>query len=269
MSLQRISVVTVSFNSAATIAHTLRSVAGQKNAELEHIVIDGGSTDGTVGIVEKFKVGIGIAHFTSGPDQGLYDAMNKGIAAATGDYVGFLNSDDVYANPDVLAKVAKALESGPVDAVHGDLLYVSAADTSKVIRYWKSEPHRPGAFEAGWHPAHPTLFVRTGLLRELGGFDTSYRYHADFDLMVRLFIERRISSAYIPEVLVRMRTGGQSNRSIGNIIRGNRESYRIARRSGIATSPLWLARKLCYRIPQFIRRPPVPGTHFSSPDREP
>lgn len=251
----RISIVTVSFNSAATIESTILSALSQENIDLEYLVIDGGSSDGTIEIVQRFKSRI--AHFVSEPDDGLYYAMNKGIAAATGKYLAFLNADDVYANPEVLSKVAKVLESGPVDAVHGDLLYVSAADTSKVIRYWRSKPHRPGAFEAGWHPAHPTLFVRTGLLRELGGFDTSYRYHADFDLMVRLFIERRISSVYVPEVLVRMRTGGQSNRSIKNIIRGNRESYRIARRAGIAASPLWLARKLWYRLPQFVQRPPA------------
>jgi glycosyltransferase involved in cell wall biosynthesis len=250
-----ISVITVCFNSAATIADALESVGSQTFREVEHVVVDGASSDGTKEIVRAFSPKV--ARLISEPDRGLYDAMNKGIAAATGDYVGFLNSDDVYANPQVLASVAKALGSGPVDAVHGDLLYVAAADTGKVIRYWQSKPHRPGAFESGWHPAHPTLFVRTGLLRELGGFDTSFRYHADFDLMVRLFIERRISSAYIPEVLVRMRTGGQSNRSIGNILRGNRESYRIARRAGIAASPLWFAKKLCYRIPQFIRRPPA------------
>ncbi len=262
-----LSVVTVCFNSVATIEATLASVRTQQNADVEHVVIDGGSTDGTVGIIDHHKEAI--AHFASEPDRGIYDAMNKGIAAATGDYIGFLNSDDVYAHSDVLARVADALSTDSWDAAHGDLLYVSATDPDQLVRYWKSKPYQPGMFEAGWHPAHPTLFVRTALLRELGGFDTSFRYHADFDLMVRLFIERRISSAYIPEVLVRMRMGGQSNRSIGNIIRGNRESYRIARRSGIATSPLWLARKLCYRIPQFIRRPPVPGTHFSSPDREP
>ncbi|HEX7812191.1 MAG TPA: glycosyltransferase family 2 protein [Burkholderiales bacterium] len=256
MSAPRITVITVCFNSVATIADTLSAVAMQRNSDYEHVVVDGASADGTVELVRNFSPKV--ARLISEPDRGLYDAMNKGIAAATGNYIGFLNSDDVYANPDVLAKVAKALESGPVDAVHGDLLYVSAADTGKVIRYWKSKPYHPGAFEAGWHPAHPTLFVRTELLRGLGGFDTSYRYHADFDLMVRLFIERRISSAYIPEVLVRMRTGGQSNRSIGNIVRGNRESYQIARRTGIAVSPLWFARKLCNRIPQFIRRPPAP-----------
>jgi glycosyltransferase involved in cell wall biosynthesis len=230
-------------------------VASQAGANVEHIVIDGLSTDGTAELLRSRRHQL--AKLIVESDAGLYHAMNKGIAAATGDYLGFLNSDDVYANAEVLSKVARSLQARTLDAAHGDLLYVSGAEPDKVIRYWKSRQYRPGMFEAGWHPAHPTLFVRTGLLKELGGFDTSFRYHADFDLMVRLFVECRISSVHIPEVLVRMRTGGQSNRSIGNVIRGNRESYRIARRAGIADSPLWLARKLWYRLPQFMRRPPA------------
>lgn len=248
----RISIVTVCLNSATTIGQTLDSVAAQGHSGVEHIVVDGVSTDGTLDIVRQASQ---VARLISERDRGLYDAMNKGIAAATGDFLGFLNADDVYADTDVLARVASTLQATGCDAAHGDLLYVSGSNPDKVVRYWRSKPYRPGMFEAGWHPAHPTLFVRTSLLKELGGFDTQFRYHADFDLMVRLFIERRISSAYIPRVLVRMRTGGQSNRSIANIVRGNRESYRIARRTGIAGSPLWFARKLWYRLPQFVRRP--------------
>ena len=249
-----LSVVTVCRNSIATIAQALDSVNGQTGVELEHIVIDGLSTDGTVELLERSKRQL--AHLISEPDAGLYDAMNKGIALATGEYLGFLNSDDVYAEPGTLQKVAALLERTRCDAVYGDLLYVSGSDPNKVVRYWKSEPYHAGLFEAGWHPAHPTLFVRTRLLQDLGGFDTRFRYHADFDLMARLFVERRISAAYLPEVLVRMRMGGQSNRSIANIVRGNRESYRIARRVGIASSPSWFLRKLAYRLPQFFRRPP-------------
>lgn len=249
----RISIVTVCLNSAATIRQTLESVATQAQCDVEHIVIDGVSTDGTLEIIRQYSSRV--ARLISERDRGLYDAMNKGISAATSDFLGFLNADDVYADADVLARVASTLQATGCDAVHGDLLYVSGSNPDKVVRYWRSKPYRPGMFEAGWHPAHPTLFVRTSLLKELGGFDTQFRYHADFDLMVRLFIEQRISSAYIPSVLVRMRTGGQSNRSIANIVRGNRESYRIARRTGIAASPLWFARKLWYRLPQFVRRP--------------
>jgi glycosyltransferase involved in cell wall biosynthesis len=249
----KISVVTVCFNSIETIAGTLSSVASQIGANVEHVVIDGKSNDGTVAIIERFRHGLG--YFVTEPDRGLYDAMNKGIAAASGEYLGFLNADDIYADSRVLERVTKALSAGGFDAAYGDLLYVGADDPDRLVRYWRSEAYRPGLFEKGWHPAHPTLFVRTSLLREIGGFDTNFRYHADFDLMVRLFVERRITSTYIPEILVRMRTGGQSNRSIGNIVKGNRESYRIAVRAGVAASPLWFLSKLRYRIPQFFRRP--------------
>lgn len=191
----------------------------------------------------------------SEPDRGLYDAMNKGIAAATGDFLVFLNADDVYEDGNVLGRVAQALSAGSYDAAFGDLLYVDGKAPHRVVRYWRSQPFRHDLFRKGWHPAHPTLFVRTSVLREIGGFDTRFRYHADFDLMVRLFVERGVTSVHIPDILVRMRTGGQSNRSLRNIYRGNRESYDIARRAGIASSPLWFARKLLYRLPQFMNRP--------------
>lgn len=253
----KLTVVTACRNARATIAEAIESVHRQTYASLEHIVVDGASTDGTLAVVERFRGGI--AKLISEPDAGLYFAMNKGIAAATGDYLGFLHSDDVYNDERVLERIAEATQSGACDAVHGDLVYVRATDPSRVVRYWQSMPYAPGSFEAGWHPAHPTLFVRTSILKGLGGFDIRYRYHADFDLMVRLFVERGISSAYIPEVLVRMRTGGHSNRSLANIYRGNRESYAIARRSGIAGSPWWFAGKLGFRLRQFLNRPAVLG----------
>jgi len=250
----KLSVVTVCLNSEDTIAEAVQSVHDQAYGDVEHIVVDGASDDGTLEILESYRAGI--STLISESDRGLYYAMNKGIEAATGEYLGFLNSDDVYHHDHVLERVANALEDRP-DAAHADLVYVEHKNPSRVARYWNSKPYESGMFEAGWHPAHPTLFVKTALLKEIGGFDTRYRYHADFDLMVRLFVERRISSVYIPEVLVRMRTGGQSTRSIGNIYRGNRESWEIARRAGIAGSPLWIPRKLGYRVAQYFRRPPV------------
>ncbi len=249
----KLSVVTVCLNARDTIAEAVASVHSQTHGNVEHIVIDGASGDGTLEILEQYREGI--TKLISEHDQGLYFAMNKGIAAATGEYLGFLNSDDVYHHPRVLEVVDNALSSSHAAAAHADLIYVRRDDSSRVVRYWSSRPYVPGMFEAGWHPAHPTLFVRTRLLREIGGFDTRYRYHADFDLMVRLFVERGITSTYIPEILVRMRTGGQSTRSVRNIYKGNRESWEIARRAGIASTPLWIPRKLGYRVRQFFRRP--------------
>lgn len=251
----KLTVVTVCLNARETIAAAVESVHRQTHAEVEHIVVDGASTDGTLEALEPHREGI--ARLISEPDRGLYFAMNKGIAVATGDYLGFLNSDDIYHDERALERVAVALASVPCDAAHGDLVYVRAADPDRIVRYWRSGPYRPGMFEAGWHPAHPTLFVRTSILKDLGGFDTAYRFHADFHLMVRLFIEQRISSIHVPGILVRMRVGGHTNRSLVNVARGNLESYRIARAYGVARSPWWVVRKLAFRVGQFFRRPPA------------
>jgi glycosyltransferase involved in cell wall biosynthesis len=251
----KLSVVTVCLNAHETIAEAMESVQSQEYPDVEHIVIDGASNDGTLEILEKYRDGI--STLISEHDSGLYFAMNKGIDVATGDYLGFLNSDDVYSHLHALESLAQALADSQAEAAHSDLVYVDRNDPNRVVRYWNSSPYVPGMFERGWHPAHPTLFVKTNLLRELGGFDTRYRYHADFDLMVRLFVDRKISSVYIPKVLVRMRTGGQSTRSLRNIYRGNRESWEIARRFGVARTPFWIARKLAYRVSQYCRRPKI------------
>ena len=251
--LPRISVVTVSLNCIGTISEALASVSGQNGVNVEHIVIDGGSTDGTAEYLASH--GNRISKLVIEPDQGLYFAMNKGIALATGDVVGFLNADDTYANPMVLARIAQAFVDARTDACYGDLVYVDKADRGRIVRYWKSRPYRPGLVESGWMPAHPTFFVRTAILRELGGFDTRYRYQSDLELMIRLFAKRGIASAYIPEILVRMRAGGHSNRSLKNVLRGNLESYSAARAHGVATSPLWIARKLSHRVGSFFARP--------------
>mgnify|MGYP002621800410 CR=1 FL=1 len=249
----KLTVVTVCLNAQNTIAEAVESVRCQTWREVEHIVVDGASSDGTLAVLERYRSSF--ARLISEPDRGLYDAMNKGIAAASGDYLGFLNADDVYHHDRALEAVAEALSESDVEAAHADLIYVKRSDPQRVLRYWRSKAFTPGMFEAGWHPAHPTLFVRTSLLRDMGGFDLRYRYHADFDLMVRLFIERKIRSVHIPQVLVRMRSGGQSTRSLRNIYRGNHESWQIARRFGIARTPLWIARKLGWRVGQFFRRP--------------
>jgi len=249
----KLSVITVCLNSRGTIAEAVASVHRQTHSDIEHIVVDGASTDGTLEALEPYRDRI--ARLISERDEGLYFAMNKGIEAATGEYIGFLNSDDVYVHDSVLARVAEALEQGRWDSAYGDLVYVDAADTTRLLRYWKSRPYRDGLVEAGWVPAHPTFFVRATILKEIGGFDTRYRYQSDFEIMIRLFIQRRISSVYIPNVLVRMRTGGHTNRSLRNIVRGNLEAYAAARMHGIARSPFWILSKLRYRAVTFFMRP--------------
>jgi glycosyltransferase involved in cell wall biosynthesis len=252
----KISVITVVYNGAATVEDTILSVAAQTYPDVEHIVIDGGSTDGTVPIIEKHRDKL--ARVVSEPDQGIYDAMNKGIACATGDVVGTLNSDDVYADDRVLATVAEAFADPELDACYGDLVYVDRERTDRVVRYWTSRPYVPGLFERGWMPAHPTFYVRRRVYERYGSFDLEYKIQSDFELTMRLLRVHRIRSRYIPRIMVRMRMGGTTNKKLSNIVKGNLESYRACRKHGIAVTPLFFVKKIVSRLPQFVRRPPFP-----------
>lgn len=245
----RISIITVCYNSAQTIRDSIESVLSQNYSEIEYIVVDGGSTDGTLGILEEYRESIDI--FVSGPDQGIYDAMNKGIKRATGDVVGLLNSDDLFAKNSVLRRVAKEFEEVRVDAVFGDLVYVRSNDPSKVVRNWKSSEYYPGAFSKGWHPAHPTFYVRRKVYQELGGFDTRMKVSADFEIMMRFLEVGSISSSYIPETLVLMRTGGESNKSIRNILVGNRYIYEAFRKHGIRYPWLYFPKRIFRKFLQY------------------
>jgi glycosyltransferase involved in cell wall biosynthesis len=249
----RFSIITVVRNAADTVAECIESVAGQDYREVEHLVIDGASTDGTLRVIDEYRDRL--AKVVSEPDRGIYDAMNKGLALATGDVVGFLNADDSYADRNVLRDVAALLQDTLTDAVYGDLVYVSAANPQRIVRYWRSGVYRPGSFSRGWMPAHPTFFVRRDVYRRFGGFDLSYRLQSDFDLTMRLLEVQKIRSIYLPRILVRMRTGGAPNRSISNVVKGNLEAYRACKKNAIPVSPLFILRKLWSRLPQFIARP--------------
>ena len=207
----KISIVTVVFNAAATLEQTILSIHGQQYPEIEHIVIDGGSDDGSVEIIRKHQDKL--AHWTSEPDDGLYDAMNKGIARATGEVVGTLNADDIYQDNQVLSKVANIFKEQGVESCYGDLVYVEQTDLDKVVRYWTSRDYRPGLFERGWMPAHPTFFVKNSIYQRFGGFRSELRFQADYELTARFLAVHGVSSYYFPEILVRMRTGGTTNRS--------------------------------------------------------
>ena len=247
------SIITVVRNRADTIADAIESVAGQRHGGVSHIVIDGASTDGTLAVVERYRERLSLV--VSEPDRGIYDAMNKGLRAASADVVGFLNADDVYADGGVLGEVAECFEDPSVEAVYGDLVYVSAADPSRVVRYWKSGEYRPGLFRTGWMPAHPTFFARRRVYERYGGFDLSYRLQSDFDLTMRLMEVHRIRCRYLPRVLTRMRTGGATNSSVRNVIRGNLEAYRACRKHAPGVTPLFLVRKVLSRVPQFFAKP--------------
>jgi glycosyltransferase involved in cell wall biosynthesis len=245
----RVSVITVCRNASATIADALCSVAEQDYPDLEHVVIDGGSTDGTQELVRRHaRTG---ATVVSEPDAGIYDAMNKGLRVATGTHACFLNADDFYRDRSVISRLLAAIDSASAEAVHADLCYVDRRDVGRVVRRWRGREFAPGAFARAWAPAHPTFMARTDILRDLGGFDTRYRLAADFDLMLRALEVRRIKSTYVPLDAVRMRTGGATNRSLGGICRQNAEILDSLRRHGMATSAVgFLTRKAIARLRQ-------------------
>lgn len=241
--------ITVCRNAERTIADALRSVAGQTYDDIEHLVIDGNSTDGTMGVVRD-NAGR-IAKATSEPDGGIYEAMNKGLSWASGEFTCFLNADDMYAGPETVSALADGLRASGADAVHADLRYVDREDPRRSTRKWTGRPFRPGLFGTGWAPAHPTFLARTSLLRELGGFDVGFRLAADFDLMCRALEVRRAISTYVPVDAVRMRVGGVTSGSVRNIFRQNREIFRSLRTHGLSPNiAAFAARKLASRIRQ-------------------
>jgi glycosyltransferase involved in cell wall biosynthesis len=245
----KISVVTVCRNARDTIEDTIRSVACQTYQHVEHIIIDGSSTDGTQSIISAHDDVV--AKWVSEPDQGIYDAMNKGTIMATGEVVGFLNADDVFADSSILEQVASVLQDRTLQACYADLVYVNKDDVSSIVRYWKSSSFGKGAFSAGWCPAHPTFYVRRSVFSRLGYFDRSYKLAADADLMMRFLEKGCISSLYVPHVWVTMRLGGQTNRKISNILQGNKEILNALRSNGLLVSPVRFATaKLMSRILQ-------------------
>jgi glycosyltransferase involved in cell wall biosynthesis len=218
----KVSIITVSFNAAKTISATLSSVATQTYPNIEHIVVDGGSSDGTQEIVKKFQH---VTHFISEKDEGLYFAMNKGLSIATGEIVVMLNADDEYAHNSIIEKVVSCFEQYQVDSVYGDLVYVNA-NNSKVIRNWKAGHFNRNKFYQGWMVPHPTFFVKRECYQKWGCFNTSLKYAADYELMLRFMFKHHITNYYLPETLVIMKSGGKSNASFLNRFYINREDRR-------------------------------------------
>lgn len=250
----KISIITVCYNSAHTLPDTIRSVAEQDYPEIEHIIVDGGSTDGTVDILEKAP---SVACFVSESDKGIYDAMNKGIAMATGDVVGILNADDFYLNKSVISQIAQIFNNEDVDACYADLVYVKETDTNKIIRYWRSQPFKPGLFLKGWMPAHPTFFVRKSVYQQHGLFNLNYRIAADVEMLFRLLEVKRINTVYLPETIIKMRLGGTTNKSLKNIQKQNQEVLMILDAYYDRVSRIhFFVSKILNRCQQFLSRPP-------------
>ncbi len=223
----KISVITVTYNCATTVSQALASVAAQDYEDVEHVIVDGASCDGTWMVIQSRRSPRVVAF--SEPDRGIYDALNKGIARSSGHIIGFLHADDLFADARVLSSVAEAMRDPSVHAVYGDLEYVRNDDVRRVIREWRSRPFSVGLLKRGWMPPHPTLYVRRSVYERLGGYDTNYRIAADYEFILRLFSTPGLRTVYIPRVLVRMRAGGISNRSLGNLIRKSAEDYRALR----------------------------------------
>ena len=228
----------------------------QRHVAVDHVVIDGASTDGTREWLAARAGEFGT--FVSEPDDGIYDALNRGITRARGEVVGFLHADDLFAHDRVLARVAEAFEDPAVQGVYGDLCYVEQQDTSRVVRYWQAGAFSRAKLARGWMPPHPTLYLRRHCYDQLGGFDTRYRIAADYHSILRLFAQPGFKAVYLPEVLVKMRVGGASNRSLKNIVRKSREDYRALRETGVG-GPGTLAMKNLSKVGQFVRRAGTPG----------
>ena len=245
----KISVITAVHNRVATVGEALDSVHSQSWPDVEHVVIDGVSTDGTLELLETRRSEIAV--LVSERDSGIYDALNKGLKLATGDVIGLMHSDDIYADEHVLADIAAAFADPEIDAVYGDLDYVARNDTSRVIRRWRSGEYSRVRLAEGWMPPHPTLYLRRHVIEHWGGFDETFRIAADYDVILRYFGQGRIRPAYVPRVLVKMRVGGESNRSLGRVMRKSREDYRALRRNDIGGFGT-LVRKNFSKIGQFF-----------------
>jgi len=226
----KISIITVSYNSENTIETTFKSVLQQTYSNIEYIVIDGGSTDSTLKIAEKYNEIITV--LVSEQDNGLYDAMNKGINLATGDIIGLINSDDLFCDSDALNKVAKVFKKDKnLDSVYADLFYVNQKDINKISRRWITGVQRK--FKYGWHPAHPTFYIKKTIYDKFGLFDLSFSLAADFEIMLRFLDKHKISTNYLKEPLVKMRLGGETNKSLKNIYYQNIECLRAFKKNNI------------------------------------
>jgi len=245
----KISIVTAVFNRADTIVDALASVQAQSYRPVEHVIQDGQSTDGTLTLIQERATDR--TQLCSEPDDGIYDAINKGIKRASGDVIGLMHSDDFFAHDRVLEHIADIFKNGEIDGVYGDLDYVSAENTRKVIRHWRSGPYNRVRLKWGWMPPHPTLYLRRQVFERWGLYDSGFQIYADYEAILRFLVKGEIRLSYIPEVLVKMRVGGESNRSIPRIIQKSREDYLAIRRYGVGGLGT-LAAKNFSKLGQFL-----------------
>lgn len=248
--MQKVSIITVCYNSELTIRDAIESVLNQSYKNIEYIIIDGGSSDTTIDIVKSY--GEKIHKFISEKDKGIYDAMNKGIEHATGDIIGLLNSDDFYIDNDVIKKIVYVFNDKKTDSVYADLLYVGKNNVNKTIRYWKSKPYKDRLFYKGWQPPHPTFFVKKSIYSKFGYFNIDMPFSNDFEILLRFIEKNKISTFYLPETIIKMRIGGESNKSIKNIIVQNYYCYKSFKMNNLKVSIFYPVLRLFPKLLQFI-----------------
>lgn len=247
----KISIITVVYNNEDTIRQAIESVLGQTYKNIEYVIIDGGSKDNTVNLINRYKDRLG--YFVTEKDDGLYDAMNKGIKACTGDVIGILNSDDLYEDFNVIASVMEEFNTdSELDILYGNLVYVKSNDTKKVVRNWKSKSYYPFFFEHANVPPHPSLFVRSKVYNETGLFDLQYKLAADYELMLRMFKKHHFKSKYINKLIIKMRLGGATNQSLSNVVAQNKEILQSWRNNGLHAPFYLMPLRIFKRLTQFI-----------------
>lgn len=246
----RVSIITVVLNNVKYIKDCIESITSQTYGDIEYIIIDGGSQDGTLDVINQYKNKI--SRTVSGKDNGPYDALNKGLKLATGDVIGFLHSDDFYANNRVIEKVVEVFKNTSADSLYGSLVYVKKDNPKEIIRFWKGEKASLKKIKYGWMPPHPTFFVKKEIYDRYGGLDTDFKISADYELILRLLYQHRVSTYFMPEVMVRMRMGGLSNRRLKYIITKTMEDYKSCRMHGLGISTVIF--KNIIKLPQFLMK---------------
>ena len=248
----KVSIITVTMNSERYLSDCINSVCRQNYKDIEHIIIDGKSTDGTLNIIRQNLNHI--SYWVSETDRGMYDAINKGLEMATGDVIGILNSDDMFASADAVKSIVDCFETTGTDTVYGDLVYVDAGNTQKILRYWKGVSYKRSRFRYGWMPAHPTFYMRRELIEQHGVYENHYYTAADYEFMARYLFLHKVSSQYIDTMLVKMRSGGISNENFKSRLRANRRDFLAMRKNKIPFSFFVSILKPLIKLPQFNSR---------------
>jgi len=250
MSDLRISIITVCYNSENTIRDTIESVIGQNYTNIEYIIVDGRSTDGTLEIIQNYKQKI--SKIISEPDIGMYDAMNKGINIASGELIGFLHSDDLYADSTSIENIINKINIAGTSSIYGDLVYVKKNNLSMVVRKWNAGPFSQNKFKFGWMPPHPTLFIKKAVYDKYGFFNVDFGTAADYELIIRLFYKYKVSCTYLPIIITKMRSGGVSNQSFYNHLKAHINDWRTWINNDISSFPWWVVLKPIRKVPQYL-----------------